>query len=74
MDGKQIYNQILMIFEEVLRSITDKYVMHDLPIPTEILALKDEACRVTSKAADERNPDTLAEYERRLSEIRSALK
>lgn len=74
MDGKQIYNQILRIFAEILQSITDKYVMRDLPIPAEILALKDEACHITSKAADERNPDTLAEYERRLSEIRSALK
>ncbi|MBD5112042.1 MAG: hypothetical protein HDT42_05825 [Ruminococcaceae bacterium] len=74
MEGKQIYNQILLIFAEILRRITDKYVMHDLPIPEEVLALKDEACRVASKAADERNPDTLAEYERRLSEIRSDLK
>lgn len=74
MDSKQIYNQILRIFAEILQAITDRYVMHDLPIPAEVLALKDEACHITAKAADEQNPDTLAEYERRLSEIKGALK
>ncbi|MDE7399402.1 MAG: hypothetical protein K2N06_07715 [Oscillospiraceae bacterium] len=74
MDGKQIYNQILRIFAEILQTITGRYVMNDLTIPAEVLALKDEACHITSKAADEHNPNTLAEYERRLSEIRSALK
>lgn len=68
------YKRIVSVFAEILQAITDRYVMHDLPIPAEVLTLKDEACHITSKAADEKNPDALAEYERRLSEIRSALK
>lgn len=68
------YKRVAVVFAQILQAITDRYVMHDLPIPTEVLALKDEACHITAKAADEQNPNTLAEYERRLTEIRSALK
>ena len=73
MDSKQIYNQILLIFAEILQTITDRYVMHDLTIPAEVLALKDEACRVTSKAANESHSEILEEYYRSLAEIHKQL-
>lgn len=73
MNDKQIYSQILLIFEKILRTITDRYVIHDLPIPAEVLALKDEACRVTAKAAEEKKSKALIGYERRLREILNRL-
>lgn len=67
------YKRIVTMFAEILQFITDKYVMRDLPIPEEILVLKDEACTITAKAAEERNSKALIGYERRLIEIKKTL-
>lgn len=47
--------------------------MDELPIPEDVLALKDEACSIAEKAAEEHNADILGEYERRLAEILETL-
>lgn len=60
---------LLEIFAGILRKITDRYVMDELTIPGEVLALKDEACGIVEKAAREQNSEILGEYERRLNEI-----
>lgn len=54
---------------QILRQITDRYVMNELSIPENVLALKDEACSIAEKAVKEQNADILGEYERRLNEI-----
>lgn len=64
---------LLEIFAGILRKITDRYVMDELTIPENVLALKDEACGIVEKAAGEQNADILGEYERRLNEIKAAL-
>lgn len=62
-------NRITTLLAEILRKITERYVMDELVIPGEVLALKDEACAIAEKAAREQNVDILGEYERRLAEI-----
>lgn len=57
------------LLAEILRRITELYVIKELPIPENVLALKDEACGIAGKAVSEQNPDILGEYERRLTEI-----
>ena len=57
---------------QILRQITERYVMDELTIPESVLALKDEACSIAEKAAREQNADILGEYERRLIEIRES--
>lgn len=47
--------------------------MDELPIPKNVLTLKDEACGIVEKAAGEQNADILGEYERRLDEIYNEL-
>lgn len=59
---------------QILRQITERYVMDELTIPGNVLALKDEACGIAEKAAREQNADVLAEYERRLNEIYGELR
>lgn len=54
---------------QILRQITDRYVMNELSIPENVLALKDEACSIAEKAVKEQNAEILGEYERRLNEI-----
>lgn len=58
---------------QILRQITELYVMDELPIPKNVLTLKDEACGIVEKAAGEQNADILGEYERRLDEIYNEL-
>lgn len=62
-------NRITGLLAQILRQITERYVMDELTIPEEVLAIKDEACGIVEKAAHEQNADMLGEYERRLSEI-----
>lgn len=47
--------------------------MNELPIPENVLALKDEACSIAEKAVKEQNADIFGEYERRLIEIKALL-
>lgn len=70
-------NRITELLAQILQLITERYVMYDLPIPENVLALKDEACSIAEKAAREHNADGIGEYggeyERRLSEILGSL-
>ena len=67
-------NDLTVIFADILQIITDKYVKNDLTIPAKVLALKDEACDIIGKAADEQRKSVLAEYGRRLAEIHECIK
>ena len=73
MDNVELRKRVMDIFADILRRITDRYVMDELTIPGSVLALKDEACGIAEKAAQERNADILGEYERRLIEIRESV-
>ncbi len=66
-------NRFTELLAEILRRITELYVIKELPIPENVLALKDEACSIIGKAAREQNADILGEYERRLAEILKTL-
>lgn len=66
-------NHITELLAQILQLITERYVMYDLPIPEKVLSLKDEACSIAEKAAEEHNTDVIGEYERRLSEILGSL-
>lgn len=67
-------NRITELLAQILRQITDRYVMDELTIPENVLALKDEACGIAEKAACEQSADILGEYEQRLGEILNELK
>lgn len=67
-------NDLTVVFADILQIITDRYVKNDLTIPEEVLSLKDEACGIIGKAADEERKSVLAEYGRRLVEIHECLK
>lgn len=64
---------LTVIFTDILQIITDRYVKNDLAIPGDVLALKDEACDIIGKAADEPRRAVLAEYGRKLVEIHRQL-
>lgn len=64
---------LTVIFTDILQIITDRYVKNELAIPEDVLALKDEACDIIGKAADEPRMAVLAEYGRRLVEIHRQL-
>lgn len=66
-------NDLTVIFADILQIITDRYVKNDLTIPEEVLALKDEACDIIGKAADEQRETVLAKYGHRLVGIREEL-
>lgn len=66
-------NDLTVIFADILQIITDRYVKTDLRIPADVLALKDEACNIIGKAADERRKSVLAEYGFRLAQIHDEL-
>lgn len=66
-------NRITELLALILREITERYVMGELTIPGNVLALKDEACEIAEKAAHEQNSDILGKYERRLNDIKAAL-
>ncbi|MDE7229833.1 MAG: hypothetical protein K2N56_05070 [Oscillospiraceae bacterium] len=61
------------VFTDILQIITDRYVKDELVIPKDVLALKDEACDIIGKAADETRGAALMEYGRRLVEIHRQL-
>lgn len=64
---------LTIIFTDILQIITDRYVKNDLDIPGDVLALKDEACGIIGKAADEQRAAVLAEYGQRLVELHRQL-
>lgn len=66
-------NRFTELLARILQRITKLYVIDELPIPEDVLALKDEACGIVEKAAAEQNADILGEYERRLAEIQALL-
>ena len=66
-------NHLTVIFADILQIISDRYVKTDLAIPEDVLELKDEACNIIGKAADERRGDILAEYGRQLVELHRRL-
>lgn len=66
-------NRITELLAQIMRQITDRYVINELPIPENVLALKDEACSIAEKAVKEQNADILGEYEQRLIEIKALL-
>lgn len=61
------------LIAEILDKITKRYVMNDSAIPSEVLKLKDEVMGIYAKLHSDKFCDT-AEYERRLNEIKGALK
>ena len=63
-----------VILTDILQVITDRYVKRGFTIPKDVLQFKDEACDIIAKAADEPRGEVLAEYERRLTEIRDILR
>ena len=63
-----------VIFADILQIITDRYVKNNFTIPKDVLQFKDEAYDIIRKAADEPRNEVLAEYERRLAEIRDILR
>ncbi len=66
-------DRITELLSRILQLITARYVVDELPIPGDVLALKDEACSIAEKAAKEHNEAVLGEYGRRLSEILGSL-
>ncbi len=66
-------DRITELLARILQRITERYVVDELPIPGDVLALKDEACSIAEKAAREYNEAVLGEYARRLSEILTGL-
>ena len=63
-----------VIFADILQVITDRYVKKNFTIPRDVLQFKDEAYDIIRKASDEPRGEVLAEYERRLTEIRDILR
>lgn len=63
-----------VIFADILQIITDRYVKKNFTIPKDVLQFKDEAYDIIRKAADEPRGEVLAQYERRLTEIRDILR
>lgn len=66
-------NGIEVQVQGILAAITQKYVMTDLKIPAEVLALKDEVMDIFVKAKQETDAEILGQYERRLAEIRESI-
>lgn len=66
-------NGIEVQVQGILAAITQKYVMTDLKIPAEVLALKDEVMDIFVKAKQETDAEILGQYERRLAEIRKSI-
>ncbi len=66
-------DRITELLSCILQVITARYVVDELPIPGDVLALKDEACSIAERAAKEHNEAVLGEYARRLSEILTGL-
>ncbi len=62
--------RIEALVAEILDKITRRYILTDMKIPEEILALKDETMDLFVKAKHESDPEKLRQYERRLAEIR----
>lgn len=63
-----------VIFADILQIITDRYVKNNFTIPKDVLQFKDEAYDIIRKASEEPRNEVLAEYERRLTEIRDILR
>lgn len=61
------------LIAEILDTIAKRYVINDSAIPSEVLKLKDEVMGIYAKLHSDKSCDT-AEYERRLNEIKGALK
>lgn len=66
-------NEIKVRVQSILAAITQKYVMTDSKIPSEVLALKDEVMDIFEKSQRENDPEKLRQFERRLAEIRESV-
>lgn len=66
-------NEIKILVQGILAAITQKYVMTDSKIPSEVLALKDEVMDIFEKSQRENDPEKLRQFERRLAEIRESV-
>lgn len=66
-------NEIKILVQGILAAITQKYVMTDSKIPSEVLALKDEVMDIFEKSQRENDPEKLRQYGQRLSEIRESV-
>lgn len=66
-------NEIKVLVQGILAAITQKYVMTDSKIPSEVLALKDEVMDIFEKSQRENDPEKLRQYGRRLAEIRESV-
>lgn len=66
-------NEIKILVQGILAAITQKYVMTDSKIPSEVLALKDEVMDIFEKSQRENDPEKLRQYGRRLAEIRESV-
>lgn len=66
-------NEIKILVQSILAAITQKYVMTDSKIPSEVLALKDEVMDIFEKSQRENDPEKLRQYGLRLAEIRESV-
>lgn len=53
------HDRITELLAQILQRITARYMVDELPISEDVLALKDEACSIAEKAAKEHNADIL---------------
>lgn len=66
-------DRIMVRVQQILAAITQRYVMTDSRIPSDILKLKDEVMEIFNKAKQTNDPALLGQYERRLAEIEKQL-
>ena len=66
-------NEINVRVQQILAAITQRYVMTDSQIPSDILKLKDEVMEIFNKARQTSDLTLIGQYERRLEEIRQSV-